>query len=198
MMRLKLVLLSKLAIILAIFSSVCVLDWQCTRFLYYTNGLDHHRSQLGVRHIIDSFQSLSIEMNADQSTTFSYSPIFMRSLSCTDDQVCKLSSETCKELASLRLLRSPCTQHPTYLYRRILRNKRWRRRGRRGGLRHIRRENQIPVVISSSSPGGGALTFERGIWMCRGHDSLFSGQSPLPSLPIYHQCAALVPPVFNF
>ena len=29
--------------------------------------------------------------------------------------------------------------------------------------------------------------------MCRGHDPLFSGQSTLPSLPIYHQCAAHVP-----
>ena len=33
--------------------------------------------------------------------------------------------------------------------------------------------------------------------MCRGHDPLFSGQSALPSLPIYHHCAALVPPHFQ-
>ena len=26
--------------------------------------------------------------------------------------------------------------------------------------------------------------------MCRGHDPLFSGQSEIPSLPIYYQCAA--------
>ena len=44
----------------------------------------------------------------------------------------------------------------------------------------------------------GALTLERGLGMCRGHDPLFSGQSPLPSLPIYCQCAALVTPVYNF
>ena len=40
----------------------------------------------------------------------------------------------------------------------------------------------------------GALTLESGMGMCRGHDPLFSGQSALPSLPIYHQCAAHVPP----
>ena len=34
--------------------------------------------------------------------------------------------------------------------------------------------------------------------MCRGHDPLFSGQSALLSLPIYCQCAAHVPPIFNF
>ena len=45
--------------------------------------------------------------------------------------------------------------------------------------------------------GGGALTLERGMGMCRGHDPLFSGQSPLPSPPIYPQCAALVPPVLE-
>ena len=44
----------------------------------------------------------------------------------------------------------------------------------------------------------GALTLERGMGMCRGHDPLFSGQSPLPSPPVYRQSAALVPPVFNF
>ena len=39
---------------------------------------------------------------------------------------------------------------------------------------------------------------ESGTGMCRGHDPLFSGQSALPSLPIYHQCAAHVPPHFKF
>ena len=34
--------------------------------------------------------------------------------------------------------------------------------------------------------------------MCRGHDYPFSGQSALPSLPIYHQCAAHVPLHFQF
>ena len=57
------------------------------------------------------------------------------------------------------------------------------------------------ISIGANGPGswpGGALTLERGMGMCCGHDPLFSGQSPLPSLPIYRQCAALVTPVFNF
>ena len=37
--------------------------------------------------------------------------------------------------------------------------------------------------------GGGALASEGGTGMCHGHDLLFSGQSVLPSLSIYHQCA---------
>ena len=45
--------------------------------------------------------------------------------------------------------------------------------------------------------GGGALTLESGTGMCCGHDPLLSGQSALPSLPIYHQCVAHVPP-FSF
>ena len=40
----------------------------------------------------------------------------------------------------------------------------------------------------------GTLPMEGGTEMCRGHDPLFPGQSTLPSLPIYHQCAAHVPP----
>ena len=44
----------------------------------------------------------------------------------------------------------------------------------------------------------GALTLESGTGMCRGHGPLFSGQSALLSLPIYHQCAAHVSPIFNF
>ena len=51
-------------------------------------------------------------------------------------------------------------------------------------------------IWGGKSPG--ALTLERGMGMCCGHDPLFSGQSPLPSPPIYRQCAALVTPVFNF
>ena len=54
------------------------------------------------------------------------------------------------------------------------------------------------ILCHLNTPGGGALTLERGMGMCRGHDPFFSGQSPLPSPPIYRQCAALVPPVFNF
>ena len=48
---------------------------------------------------------------------------------------------------------------------------------------------KLPIVdivttteIACRNPGGGALTLERGMGMCRGHDPPFSGQSPLPSL----------------
>ena len=41
-------------------------------------------------------------------------------------------------------------EHPNYLSRRILKGKRWRHHGRQAGLRHLRRENQIPVIISNS------------------------------------------------
>ena len=58
--------------------------------------------------------------------------------------------------------------------------------------------SQRSLYVMWADPGGGALTLERGMGMCRGHDPLFSDQSPLPSLPIYRQCAALVPLVFNF
>ena len=34
--------------------------------------------------------------------------------------------------------------------------------------------------------------------MCRGHDPLFWGHPALLSLPIYHHCAALMPPFSNF
>ena len=47
-------------------------------------------------------------------------------------------------------------------------------------------------VVEDKHPGE-ALTLERGKGMCRSHDPLFSGQSPLPSPPNYRQCAALVP-----
>ena len=47
-------------------------------------------------------------------------------------------------------------------------------------------------------PGGGALPLEGRMGMCRGHDPLFSGQSALPSLPIYHQCTVHVPPFSIF
>ena len=52
-------------------------------------------------------------------------------------------------------------------------------------------------LVRRMTRGGGALTLERGMGMCRGHDPLFSGQSPLPS-PIYRQCATFVPPFLNF
>ena len=47
--------------------------------------------------------------------------------------------------------------------------------------------------------GGGTIALKGGEGMCHGHDPLFLGQSTLPSLPIYHQCAAHVapPPIFN-
>ena len=53
---------------------------------------------------------------------------------------------------------------------------------------------------NTPAPGGpgGSLTLERGMGMCRGHDPLFWGQSPFPSLPIYRQCAALVTPFSIF
>ena len=52
----------------------------------------------------------------------------------------------------------------------------------------------INLIWTQHIYSGGALTLERGMGMCCGHDPLFSGQSPLPSLPIYRQCAALVTP----
>ena len=54
------------------------------------------------------------------------------------------------------------------------------------------------TVISVTVNPGGALPLEGGMGMCRGHDLLFSGQSALPSLPIYHQCAVHVCPPFQF
>ena len=44
----------------------------------------------------------------------------------------------------------------------------------------------------------GALTLESGMGMCRGHEPFFSGQLALVSLPIYRQCAAHLPPHFQF
>ena len=55
----------------------------------------------------------------------------------------------------------------------------------------------MPMIVT---PGAGtpgvALALEGGVGC--GHDPLFSGHSALPSLPIYHQCAAHVPLIFNF
>ena len=45
---------------------------------------------------------------------------------------------------------------------------------------------------------GGHYYKKGGMGMCRGHDPHFSGQSALPSLPNYHQCAAHVPPFSIF
>ena len=47
-----------------------------------------------------------------------------------------------------------------------------------------------------TTPGGGH--WPRGMGMCCGHDPLFSGHPALLSLPIYHHCAALMPPFSNF
>ena len=55
----------------------------------------------------------------------------------------------------------------------------------------------IPTWCVASIRGGGALTQKGVMGMCRGHDPLFWGQSALPSLPIYHHYAALVPPHFQ-
>ena len=46
-------------------------------------------------------------------------------------------------------------------------------------------------------PWGGALALKSGTWMCHRHDPHFSGQSALPSLPIYHQCTAHIPLPFS-
>ena len=61
-------------------------------------------------------------------------------------------------------------------------------------LRIKKKKNKSYVCIKAR----GALTLERGMGMCCVHDPLFSGQSPLPSPPIDHQCAALVPPFSIF
>ena len=52
---------------------------------------------------------------------------------------------------------------------------------------------QCEINSKAFSRGGGALTLERGMGMCRGHDPLFSGQSPLPSPPIYLNAPLLCP-----
>ena len=54
------------------------------------------------------------------------------------------------------------------------------------------------LLLKPKQSPGGALTLEMGTGMCRNHDPLFSGQSALPSLPIYHQCAAHEHPIFKF
>ena len=46
------------------------------------------------------------------------------------------------------------------------------------------------------TPGG--HSHWKGVWGCAAVMTPFSGQLPLPSLPIYRQCAVLVTPVFNF
>ena len=58
--------------------------------------------------------------------------------------------------------------------------------------------NAEPHPIGRKPPGGGGTDLERGIGMCRGHDPLFSGHPALLSLPMYHHCAALMPPFSNF
>ena len=66
-------------------------------------------------------------------------------------------------------------------------------------VKHFLPKNSLYKLYSSLVQRyRGTLTLERGMGMCRGHDPLFSGHSPLPSPQIYRQCAALVPPVFNF
>ena len=58
----------------------------------------------------------------------------------------------------------------------------------------------VKNILRRGSHPGGALTLERGMGMCRGHDPLFLGQSPLPSPPIYPQFTVNVPlsyPLFS-
>ena len=64
-------------------------------------------------------------------------------------------------------------------------------------------DNASPIAflpnVCETNPRG-VLRCKRYTGMCRGHDPLFSGQSalPRPSLPIYNQCAAHVPPPPHF
>ena len=51
---------------------------------------------------------------------------------------------------------------------------------------------RISIIHVSFSRG--ALPLEGGMGMCHGQAPLFAGQSALHSLPIFHQCAAHVPP----
>ena len=51
---------------------------------------------------------------------------------------------------------------------------------------------------SMGVPEGEGPALECGKGMCRIHDPLFSGQSVLPSLPMYHQSPIHVPSIFNF
>ena len=53
----------------------------------------------------------------------------------------------------------------------------------------------IHKIIHTITLASGALPLEGGTGMFRGRDPLFSCQSTLPSLPIYHQYTAMI---FNF
>ena len=61
----------------------------------------------------------------------------------------------------------------------------------------INQFNWFQLSKVPSMPGGGTH-IEKGYGDVSRSRTLFSGQSPLPSLPIYRQCAALMPPVFTF
>ena len=61
-----------------------------------------------------------------------------------------------------------------------------------GFVRRQKRKSSLQI----QGPGGTDL--ERGYGDVPRSWPLFSGQSALPSLPIYHHCAALVPPIFKF
>ena len=65
---------------------------------------------------------------------------------------------------------------------------------------HLSQKLGLPAMLAQnifSALTPGALTLERGMGMCRGQYPFFSGQSVLPSLPIYPQCVAHVPPWFS-
>ena len=67
-------------------------------------------------------------------------------------------------------------------------------------------QSHISTIFSRGSrlgnapgPGGGGHWPRKGVWGCAAAMTpFFLGQSALPSLPIYHHCAALVPPPPHF
>jgi len=84
-----------------------------------------------------------------------YSSIFLHSLSVNYAQ-CPLSSETCKTLDSLNLLRKPCLSHCQVFDKANMKNdarapkhRRWRRRGKRGG---VKARNRPTVPLPHSNP----------------------------------------------
>jgi hypothetical protein len=161
MMPVNLTILSGFVVVLTNLSSVFATDWLFTEWLYTTSHINRQSPNLyGPVRLIDSLQSHRLAMNADQFATYSYSPDLIRSLLHSNYHECGLSNETCKELASLRLLRHPCMHHPiirptSLNTRRSIKSKRWRRRGKQAGQRHSK---QIPVIISgyssNSAPSG--------------------------------------------
>ena len=66
-------------------------------------------------------------------------------------------------------------------------------------LKHQFFNHEVDQILDATGkvlPGGTDL--ERGYGDVPGHDPLFSGHPALLTLPIYHHCAALMPPFSNF